>query len=72
MGGFCNDHLLQLSDQDWPTVKVCFKGIAQMPLKHWEAWGINHLPSKPVTVFDHPLNNEMFLIVTYECPLMQF
>ena len=30
-----------------------------MPLKHWQAWGIDHLSRKPVPMFDHPLSKEM-------------
>lgn len=30
------------------------KGFVQMPLKHWQDWGINHLSGKPVQ--DHPLS----------------
>lgn len=30
-----------------------------MPLKHLQAWGINHLSRKPVTVFDHPAGKEI-------------
>ena len=36
------------------------RGIkVHMPLKHWQAWGIDHLSSKPVPVFDHPLGKEI-------------
>lgn len=26
------------------------KGIDQMPLKHWQAWGIEHISKNPVLV----------------------
>ena len=42
-----------------------------MPLKHWQAWGINHLSRKPVPVFDHPLCKEMLPNVKFKPPLMQ-
>lgn len=35
------------------------KGIVQIPLKHWQAWDINHLSKKTVPVFNHPLGKEM-------------
>ena len=31
-----------------------------MSPKHWRAWGINHVPRKPVPEFDHYLRKEMF------------
>ena len=30
-----------------------------MPLKHWQAWGIDHLSRKPAAGFDHPPGKEM-------------
>jgi len=30
-----------------------------MPLKHGQAWGVDHLSGKPVPGFDHPLGKEM-------------
>ena len=34
------------------------KGIVQIPLKHWQVWGIDHLSRKPVPAFDHPFSKE--------------
>ena len=42
-----------------------------MPLNHWQGWGINHLPSKPVPVFNHPLSEEMLPYVQSEPPWVQ-
>jgi len=47
------------------------KGIVQMPLKHWQAWGIDHLSRKPVPMFAHPLGKEMLPNVQSEHPLTQ-
>jgi len=35
------------------------KGIVQMPLEHWQAWGINHITRKPVPVFDQSHGKEI-------------
>lgn len=40
----------------------------QMPLKYRWARGFDHLPRKPVTVHDQPLNEEMFPDVHSELP----
>jgi len=32
--------------------KHIIKGTVQMPLKHWQTWGINHLSRKPLPVFE--------------------
>lgn len=37
-----------------------------MPLKHWQAWGINHFSRKPVPGFDHPLGKETLPNVDFE------
>ena len=59
--GTYNNRLAQLPDHFRADQKLkhAIKGIVQMPLKHWQAWGIDHLSRKPVPVFDHPLGKEM-------------
>lgn len=47
------------------------EGIVQVPVEHWQAWGINHLSEKPVTVFDCPHGNKMFPNVWSKPPLAQ-
>ena len=42
-----------------------------MPLKHWQAWGIDHLYRKPVPVFDHPLGKQTLPNVQSKPPLAQ-
>ena len=42
-----------------------------MRLKHWQAWGIDHLSRKPDPMFDHPLGKEMLPNVQSEPPLVQ-
>ena len=56
-----NKHLIQLPDQFRADQKLkhVIKEIAQMPLKHWQAWGTDHPSRKPLPVFDHPLSAEM-------------
>jgi len=34
--------------------KHILEGVAQMPLEHRKAQGINHSSRKPVPLFDHP------------------
>jgi len=46
-------------------------GMVQAPLKHCQAWGIDHLCRKPVAVFDHPLGKEMLPHVQAKPPLAQ-
>jgi len=68
-----NDHLIQLLNHfrvDQKSEHV-IKGIVRMSLKHRQAWGIDHLSSKPVSVFDHPLGKEMPPNVKSEPPLPQ-
>jgi len=56
-----NDHLVQLPDHFKADRKFkhVIKGIFRRALKHWQAWGIDHLSRKTVPVFDHPLSKEM-------------
>jgi len=42
-----------------------------MPLKHWQAWHIDHLSRKPIAVSDHPLGKEMLPNVQSKPPLVQ-
>ena len=42
-----------------------------MPLKPWQAWGIDHLSRKPVPAFDHPLGKEVLPDVQSKPPLAQ-
>jgi len=60
--GTYNNHLVQLPDDFIADQKLkdVIKGIAQMPLEHRQAWGINHLSRRPVPVFDHSLGKEAF------------
>ncbi|KAK4816063.1 hypothetical protein QYF61_011071 [Mycteria americana] len=68
-----HDHPVQLPDRFRADQKLKhgIKGIVQMPLKHWQAWGIDHLSRKPVPGFDHPLGKEMLPKVQSEPPLAQ-
>ena len=52
--GTYNDHLVQLPDQFRADQKLKYiiKGMVQMSLKHWQAWGINHLSRKSFPGFD--------------------
>jgi len=34
--------------------------ITQMPLEHWQAWGISHHTRKSLLVFDHPHSKKKF------------
>ena len=54
-------HLVQLPDHFRADQKLkhVLKGIVQMPLKHRQAWGIDHLSRKPIPGFDHPLGKKM-------------
>lgn len=40
-------------------MKPAAKDIVQMPLKHWQAWGMDQLSRMTVPVFDNPLSEEM-------------
>lgn len=44
-GGDARRYLVQLSDHIMANEKLkdIIEGIIQMTLKHWQAWGINHL-----------------------------
>lgn len=42
-----NDHLIQLPDPFRTDIKLVIKGTIQMPLKHRQPWGTNHLSRKP-------------------------
>jgi len=68
-----NDHLVQLPDQFRADLKLkhVVKGIVQMPLKHRQGWGIDHLSRKPVPVFDHPLGKDMLRNVQSKPALVQ-
>lgn len=56
--GTYNNYLLQLLYQFWADqVKALFNSNVQKPLKHWQAWGIHHLPRVPVPVFEEILPN---------------
>jgi len=71
--GTYSDDLVQLPDHlraDW-KLKHVIKGIVQMPFKHWQALGIDHLSRKPVPGFDRPLCKEMLLNVQSEPPWAQ-
>jgi len=62
-----NDHLAQLPDQYRADHKLkhVVMGIVQMPLKHWEPRGINHLSSKPVPVFDPPFSVKISFLMSH-------
>ena len=66
----CHNHLVQLPDDFAADQKLkhVVKGIVQMPLKHWQAWGIDHLSRKPVLGFDQPLSKEILPNVHSETP----
>lgn len=52
MEGTYNNYLVRLPHHlraDW-KLKLIIKNIAQMPLKHGQAWSVDHLPKKPVPV----------------------
>lgn len=72
--GAFKDHLVQLPDhfRAKQNLNHIIEGIIQMSLKHWQTWGINHVPRQPVVVFDHPLNKENFPNIYYEPFPMQF
>ena len=46
-----------------------YEGIVQMPLAHWQAWGINQVSRKPVPVFEHSPSAEMSPSVRSQLPL---
>ena len=71
--GMYDYHLVQLPDRFRADQKLkhVVKGIVQMPLKHWQAWGIDHLSMKPVPEFDTPLGKEMLLNALSKPPLAQ-
>lgn len=41
-------------------MKELFKCPLQMSLEHWQVLDISHLTRKPVLLFDHPHDKEMF------------
>jgi len=55
-----------LTNSGLSKLKRGIKGILQMLLKHWQAWGINHLSRNPVPMFDHPFGKEMFPQVKFK------
>lgn len=70
-----NAHLARLLDHFRPDQKLkrIIKGIAQKPLQHWKAWGINYLSRKSAPVVDHTLCKlKMLPYVQYRPPLAQF
>jgi len=71
--GIYNYQLAQLPDhfRADQKLKLVVKGIVQTPLKHWQAWGINHLSRKPVPVSDHPLSKGMLPNVWSKPPMRQ-
>lgn len=73
MEGAYSNHLAQLPDHFKADQKLqdVIKDILQMPLKHQQAWVIDHLSRKPVPGFDHPLGKEVLLNVTSKPPLVQ-
>lgn len=64
--GSYSNHLVQLPDQFQANQVKAVKGNVQTPLKHWQAWGIDHLPRAPVPEFE-----EMFPNVQSEPALEQ-
>jgi len=56
-----HDHLVQLPDHFRADQKLkhVMKGIVQIPLKHRQVWGIDHLSRRPVPVCDNPLSKVM-------------
>ena len=42
-------------------LKHVVKGTVQMPLQHWQAWGIDHLSGKAVPMSDNPIFSETAL-----------
>ena len=66
-----NNHWVQLPDhfrvnQKWKHIN---EGIVQMPVEHWQAWGINQLSKKSVPEFSHPHGKEMFQAAQSDPPL---
>lgn len=47
------------------------EGIVLAPLQHWQAWGIVHLPRKPLPVFDCTHSTEIFHQIQSETSLVQ-
>lgn len=45
--------------------------IVQMPLRHWQAWGTDHLSRKSF-MFDHPLVKKFFPMSTLNLPWLSF
>lgn len=47
------------------------KNTVYMPLKHREAWSINHFSREPIPVSDHHLSKEMLPDAQSESPIVQ-
>lgn len=64
------DHLVQLPDCFMANLKInhVIEGIIQMPLRHWQAWGISR---KPLPVLDRPHCKEVFPNIRFEPTLAQ-
>lgn len=62
--GIFTDHQVWVPDHFKTNQKLkhVIEGILQIPLGHWQLWGISHLSKKSVLVFDHPHSKEVFII----------
>jgi len=71
--GTHSDHLVQLPDHFRADEKSkhVIEGIVQMRLKCGQAWVIDRLSRKPVSVFDHPPGKEMLPNVQPKPSLVQ-
>ena len=67
-----NGHPVQLPGhfQVSQKLKHVIEGVIQIPLEHWQTWGINHPARKPVPVSDHPHNTDILPNVQSEPPLV--
>jgi len=70
LNGTYKDHPVHLSDHFRADQKLkhVIKGIVLIPLKHSQAWGINHLPGKPVPGFEHPSVKKRFQLPSLNLP----
>ena len=68
-----NDHQAQVPDhfRAGQKLKHVIKRVVQMPLKHWQAWGIDHL-SRPVPVLTTLSVKKCFLMSSLNLPWCSF
>ena len=65
------ENWVQLSDHFRSNQKLKhIKGIIQMPLEHWQAWGIKHPSRKPIPGYDKPHGKEIISNIQSEPPLL--